>query len=206
MAILTGPEIRAQVFTKRISVDPYIPENVQQNSLDVTLGKEVCVYSDVVDLDIKDSYLRGAFSYEVSQHLIHRDGGAQLCVKAQNSTKSFEMDASGWLVKPGILYLMHVEEVLHAPELVMTLDGRSSLARLGLIIHFTAGHAETGFHGQYTMEVSAMHPLRIYPGMRIAQVIFNTVEGKIEDYKARGNYVGAAAMGAQPSRSWKQFK
>lgn len=204
MAILTSHEIRAQVDAGNIKVDPYVEANVQQNSLDVTLGTEVCVYSDVVMLEASSKPRAALSSHELSRLIIPWVG--YLDAKKKNTTYAFSMDESGWLVKPGFLYLMHVNEVLCAPHYVMTLDGRSSLARLGLIVHFTAGHAETGFHGQYTMEVSAMHPLRIYPGMRIAQVIFQTVRGEVEDYKERGNYVRELALGAQPSRSWRQFE
>ena len=213
MAILTGPEIRKRVAAGEIKVYPYDERLVQQNSLDVRLGTGVCVYEDVVyDNHAEDVRHNGAGwvgktidSFKQSKKLTLFEKEA-LDVKRDNPVRRFEMDESGWLVKPGFLYLMHVDEVLCAPDLVMTLDGRSSLARLGLTVHVTAGHAETGFHGQYTLEVFGLHPLRIYPGMSIAQVIFKTVAGEIEDYKQRGNYVGQAALGAQPSRSWRAFQ
>lgn len=214
MAILTSYEIRKQILEGGIKVDPYVERNVQQNSLDVTLGKGVCVYSSVVYDGHADDVRhmgaawvgsKGITSYKQSRRLtLFLE--SELDVKKDNPVHRFTMDDSGWLVQPGILYLMHVNEVLHAPNLVMTLDGRSSYARLGLIVHFTAGHAETGFNGQYTLEVSALHPVRIYPDITIAQVIFQTVEGEVEDYNERGNYVRELALGAQPSRSWKAFQ
>jgi dCTP deaminase len=205
MAILTGPEIRKRVTTSAIKVTPYEKNRVQPNSLDLTLGTGVCVYRDLVYVP-----RMGKFQGPPLKSLAQSSGMVQMCSEYLDTRKNnpilrFDMDESGWLIKPGILYLMHVVEVLHAPKLVMELDGKSSLARLGITIHFTAGFAETGFHGQYTMEVSGMHEVRVYPGMDFAQVVFHTVEGEIEDYKKRGNYVGDAAMGAQPSRSWKQF-
>lgn len=205
MAILTGHELRAQVATGRISVTPFRESRVQPNSIDLTLGDGVCVYRQVtcIHRDREERPVLQATSFDTSRYFIPFSG--VLDTRLQNPTERFTMDESGWLIQPGILYLMHVVEVLHAPKLVMELDGKSSLARLGITVHFTAGFAETGFHGQYTMEVSGMHPVRVYPGMDIAQVIFHTVEGEVEDYKKRGNYVGQAAMGAQPSRSWKQF-
>lgn len=210
MAILTSHEIRKRVESGEIAIDPYVESRVQQNSLDVTLGKEVVVYSNVTSMGEHDPYWYRKFeddgtSFRVSR-LLKSNKNELLDTRAENPSIRLAMDESGWLIKPGILYLMHVEEVLCAPNLVMTLDGRSSFARLGITVHLTAGHAETGFHGQYTLEVTALHPVRVYPGMAIAQVIFQTVEGKVEDYKERGNYVGTRAIGAQPSRAWKQFK
>lgn len=206
MAILTGPAIRHEVAIGGITVSPYDKSRVQPNSIDLTLGTGVCVYSDVVEG--YDDYVMKTFSsYEKSKSVRPaRHRHIDLDVKLDNPVDRFEMDCSGWILQPGLLYLMHVVEELHAPDYVMTLDGKSSLARLGIIVHFTAGHAETGFQGQYTLEVSAMHAVRIYPGMPIAQVIFTTIEGEREDYKERGNYVGEKARGAQPSRSWRHFK
>jgi dCTP deaminase len=213
MAILTGHEIRKQIEdTGEISISPYDGSLIQQNSLDVRLGTGVCVYEDVVyDVHAENTRHKSSWvekeisSYEQSKKLtlFHQ---RELDVKRDNPVRRYTMDDSGWLVQPGFLYLMHVVEVLCAPNLVMTLDGRSSIARLGLTVHVTAGHAETGFHGQYTLEVFGLHPLRIYPGMSIAQVIFKTVKGEVEDYKERGNYVRELALGAQPSRSWRQFR
>jgi dCTP deaminase len=204
MAILTSHEIRAHIETGRIEVTPYDEKRVSQNSLDVTLGKGVCVYSGCTHLG-EDPEPKN--SLEVSQRLAPWDCFlSQLDVKKDNPVRRFEMDDSGWRLQPGILYLMHVVEVLYAPRLVMTLDGRSSYGRLGLTVHVTAGHAETGFHGQYTLEVTVIHPVVVYPGTPIAQVLFHTVEGEIEDYSKRGTYTGAMAMGAQPSRSWRHFQ
>lgn len=202
MSILTGPEIWKQYEAGEIIINPFDGRRIQPNSLDVTLGKEVCVYREVT-YDHSEPLIDRS-SFDKSRALTAYD--SYLDAKRDNPVRRYEMDESGWLVRPGILYLMHVNEVLWASKYVMTLDGKSSYARLGLIVHFTAGHAETGFHGQYTMEVSALHPVRIYPGMSIAQVIFTTVEGEVEDYKQRGNYVGETAMGAQPSRSWRSFQ
>lgn len=205
MAILSGREIRKEIEVGGIHVSPYDEQRVQPNSLDVTLGKGVCVYSEVVQYS--DQRVDQAWPLPTSllrSRLLECRYG-ELDAKKDNPICRFDMDESGWIVKPGILYLMHLEEVLYAPKHVMTLDGKSSYARLGLVVHLTAGHAETGFHGQYTLEVASLHPIRVYPGMPIAQVIFTTVEGETEDYKRKGNYVGMAAMGAQPSRSWRNF-
>lgn len=211
MAILTSHEIRDRIRKGQIQVAPFDDKKVRQNSLDVTLGKQVCLYKDQVYVPpvstrmIKTSVsVRTPTSFDRSREFTPYDGG-HLDVKKNNPVHSFTMDESGWMLIPGILYLMHIEEVLCTPQLVMSLDGRSSFARLGIVVHLTAGFAETGFKGQYTLEVTAMHRVRVYPGICIAQIVFHTVEGKVEDYQTRGTYTGDAAMGPQPSRSWKQF-
>lgn len=206
MAILTSHEIRARIKSGQIQVVPFDDEKVRQNSLDVTLGKGVCLYKDMVYVPATSTrQIKPPTSFEKSREITPYDGG-HLDVKKNNPVFNFTMDESGWMLRPGILYLMHIEEVLCTPKLVMSLDGRSSYARLGIVVHLTAGFAETGFKGQYTLEVTAMHPVRVYPGTPIAQVIFHTVEGTVENYQDRGTYSGVAAMGAQPSRSWKHFQ
>lgn len=207
MSILTGPQIRDEVAWKTITVDPYDEKRVQPNSVDLTLGIEVKVYG--VFVSQRDTYKR---SIDQSACLFsaipHYDRGVDfpaLDSKKRNDVRSYQMDESGWIIKPGILYLMHAKERIHTKKFVTQLNGKSSIARLGVIVHFTAAYAETGFDGQFTFEVSAMHPVRLYPGMAIAQAVFYTVYGQTEDYKEKGHYVGEAAKGAEPSHSWEQF-
>lgn len=207
--MLTAQAIRERVASGEIIVDPYDKDRVQPNSVDVTLGKGVATFREFTYEGWYGPHMRPDSSFERSQTLKASGQGRDdlwLDPKEKNPVRAYEMDESGWLVKPGILYLMHINEHAFAPKLVMTIAGKSSLARLGLIVHFTAAHGETGFEGQFTLEVSAInHPIRLYPDMAIGQILFQTIEGPPEDYKERGNYVGVAAKGAVPSRSWKQF-
>lgn len=203
MSILSGPQIRDEVGWKTIEIEPYDEKRVQPNSVDLTLGAGVSVYASVTKLGPtqKDRhYLR---SLEMSEALMLHPGG--LDPKRKNDTYQFQLDDSGWEVKPGILYLMHTAERIHTKKFVTQLNGKSSIARLGVIVHFTAAYGETGFNGQYTLEVSAMHSVRLYPGMAIAQAVFYQVYGQTEDYQQRGHYTGKAALGAEPSHSWEQF-
>lgn len=204
MAILTGPQIRDEVAWKTIEIAPYDEKRVQPNSIDLTLGVGVSVYSDVVDSPLttvpRNSFLKSLHL----KALLPRPGGC-LDVRKENPVIRFELDDSGWLLTPGIMYLMHSAERIHTKKFVTQLNGKSSLARLGIIVHFTAAYAETGFNGQFTFEVSAMHPVRIYPGMAVAQAVFYTVYGQTEDYQKVGHYTGKAALGAEPSHSWEQF-
>lgn len=208
MSILTADEIRKSIESGGITIDPCDEKRIQPNSVDVTLGRGVVVYENFTHV----GPYQKADSLNISLALSNDfpslicPGVAWLDAKQENPVRSFTMDESGWVVMPGILYLMHVNERTYAPGFVMTITGKSSIARLGLIVHFTAAHAETGFNGQFTLEVSAInHPVRIYPDMAIGQILFETICGEPSDYAKQGNYTGVDSIGAVPSRSWKQF-
>ncbi len=177
--ILTGPEIRRQVAEGGISIDPYVPEHVNQSSVDLTLGDEVAVYE-------RDSFLDSKIEYGVQRWKISDDGSITLM--------------------PGQLYLMHTVERVRADKFAILIDGKSSLGRLGVLVHLTAGYVDPGFDGQYTLEVACVVPVRLYAGMRVCQIRFHTLHGELESYQERGNYVGERAVGPVPSQSWRQFK
>lgn len=214
MAILTGLEICKEMGEGNISVKPENPDRIQPNSVDLTLGKEVCLYTAVTYIEMHGPYQPMHNSLQASKLIRLKSfvegssdlAGPYLDAKKQNAVIKLGMDESGWALKPGILYLMHTEEVVHTKKFVTELTGKSSVARLGITVHVTAGHGETGFEGQYTLEVRAEHPVIIYPGMPICQVLFHTCKGDIEDYQDKGHYVGSASRGAEPSRCWQQFE
>lgn len=201
--ILTGEEIKKQVELSNIEIDPYNEDNVQPASVDLTLGSEVRVYSSQIvtqfeERDQDDGKQPGAS--------LHHDLFHPIDPRQPQTTKSFQMDERGWLLRPGILYLMHTAERLHTKRYVSVLDGKSSIGRLGVVVHLTAGYGDPGFNGQYTLEVSCVHPVILYPGMKIAQMRFHTLEGLITDYRWKGHYTGKAAEGAIPSVSHIQFQ
>jgi dCTP deaminase len=203
MSILTGESIKRAIADGSVVVEPFHPDRVQPNSIDLTLGDEVRIYRDVTDFS---SNFLGGDSYDTSCCIRPRNDRHctnALDSKVDNVSTLFQIDESGWLIVPGVLYLMHTAEIVSSNRYVTQLNGKSSLARLGVIIHFTAGYGDTGFRGQYTLEVSGQHPVRLYAGMKIAQAVFYTTEGDVTQYA--GNYAGKTALGAQPSRSWKQF-
>lgn len=204
MSILTGPEIRRQIQSGIIEIDPYDENRVQPNSVDLTLGRVVRVYTGVTGIDMESGEPFNN-SAAVSSH-IRSHSNILLDTRRKNSTIEMAMDESGWVVMPGVLYLMHTAERIHTKKFVTQLNGKSSLARLGIVVHLTAAYGDTGFNGQYTLEVTSIHPVKLYPGMAIAQAVFYTCEGEIEDYSQKGHYVGAAANGAEASHSWEQFK
>jgi len=178
--ILSGNAIREAVAEGTIRITPFRTDQINPASYDLRLGKGVRVYTEPLP----------------GREIV-------LDAKTDNPSRYFEMGAEGMILKPGTGYLLHTEEVVGTSSLVPVLDGKSSLGRLFLNVHFTAGYGDAGFLGQYTMEVSVLYPLRVYPGMRFAQIRFHTIAG--EQMLYQGNYQGAAALGPVASRSWKQF-
>lgn len=198
--ILSGLQIQKELKLERILIDPFDPKQLNPASYDLTLGKEVRVYSNAVYIE-----RRRVTPEDVScgKHLHQRSPAIMLDPRSNNDTESFQIGDSGWLLKPGIGYLMHTQERVGSKFLVPVIDGKSSLGRLFIQVHATAGYGDPNFFGQFTLEVTVTHPVRVYAGMRIAQVRFHTVLGDIKPYE--GNYTGSDALGATPSKSWRQF-
>lgn len=196
--ILTGEEIKKEVAAGHIEIDPYNEDNVQPVSVDLTLGEQARVYTSQVTWD------EGANSRPGES--LHHGFYQPLDPKEEQETQVFIMPITGFVLRPDILYLMHTRERIHAKEFVSVLDGKSSIGRLGVVIHLTAGYGDPGFDGQYTLEVTCVHPVILYPGMKIAQMRFHTVRGAITDYGQKGHYKGETAAGAVASMAHAQFE
>lgn len=177
--ILTGPEIQRQVELGKIEISPFRSEQLNPASYDLRLGED---------------YLEYAFRFKTGS----------LDSKEENATTVGKVFEHGLVLTPGRLYLMHTVEVLGTKDFVTVIDGKSSIGRLGIIVHLTAGYGDPGFRGQYTLEVSVVHPVRVYAGMCFCQARFHTLQGKLAQYD--GNYVGETARGPVASKSWRQFR
>jgi len=195
-SILTGAVIKAEVEMGGITISPFRDEQVNGASYDIRLGGKFAVY---------DRW--------VQEH----SGGPRLdfyCTKKVLDIKKekdfavtvYEIPEEGLVLQPGILYLMHTLEVVRTNKYEPVLDGKSSVGRLGVFIHVTAAFGDPFFEGQYTLEVMAVHPIRIYAGIRVGQMRFHTLVGEPCDYRSRGSYVGVDAMGPVPSKLHRQFK
>jgi dCTP deaminase len=216
--ILSDRTLKMALEEGTIKIDPFTAEHLNAASYDVTLGDEVVVYKKWVeyDKDYEGSWSLGAMRMMATGK--PRDGSdfqvtgrftnPILDVREEPETASFKMTQDyGWILKPGIGYLMHTRERVHTKDFVPVLDGKSSIGRLFLTIHVTAGYGDPGFDGQFTLEVKATHPIRVFPGMKIGQIRFHTVVGEIDKlYSKVGHYTGKAAEGAVPSQAWRQFQ
>lgn len=186
--ILADSEIHAAIACGDIEIDPFVPAHVNPVSVDLTLGDKVLVHEP----------------YEPYEPWVSR-GGNVIDVRDEPNMLKFKISDAGLILYPGIGYLMHTHERIFTRKYVPVLDGKSSLGRLFLSVHQTAGFGDPGFNGQYTLEVMVTHPLCIYAGMRIAQMRFHTICGQVEKPYA-GNYVGEDARGPVASKAYKQFK
>jgi dCTP deaminase len=154
--ILTGPEIDAQVKTKRIIIEPYDPSNLNPNSYNFALGDKLLVYQNKV-LDP------------------HQD----------NPTEERIIPEEGLKLKPSRLYLAYIEERIGSAHYVPIIKGRSSIGRLGLFITITADLVDQGAVGQWTLMMHCVQPIIIYPHMRIGQMTFWKPTGEPDLYHGK---------------------
>ncbi len=151
--ILTDHQILEAIKQGTIVIEPYRPECLGTNSYDVHLGKFLAVYEDEV-----------------------------LDAKKHNKIKEIIIPEEGYVLQPGTLYLGVTEEYTETHSTVPFLEGKSSIGRLGIDIHATAGKGDVGFCNTWTLEISCVHPVRVYAGMPIGQLIYFTVDGSIKNY------------------------
>jgi dCTP deaminase len=154
--ILTGPEIERQVEAGRIHIDPFDPSRLSPNSYDFLLGDEICWYED----ELLDCRLENKVVYRT-------------------------LDAGGMTLEPGRIYLANTEEVMGSEHYVPIIRARSSIARLGLFIHVTADLIDIGSINRWTLQLHAVQPVHVYPGMRIGQVTFWRTQGEIKLYDGK---------------------
>jgi len=172
--ILSGKEIKRRLG-RDILIEPFNDEQLNPNSYNLRLHRELLVYTDNV-----------------------------LDMKTKNNVASMVIPHEGLVLEPGKLYLGRTVEYTRTDSLVPMLEGRSSIGRLGLFIHITAGFGDVGFCGYWTLEISCVHPVRIYPGVEICQIFYHIIEGDYEKYNNNGKYQNN--QGIQPSFLYKEFE
>ncbi len=170
--ILSGKEILRRMG-KEIVITPFDERLVNPNSYNLRLHNELAVYEDGV-LDMKKA----------------------------NPIRTMTIPESGFTLQPGRLYLGRTLEYTRTESYVPMLEGRSSIGRLGLFIHVTAGFGDVGFAGYWTLEIFCVQPIRIYPGVQICQIYYHTLEGEYDPYHS-GKYQNN--QGVQPSLLYKEF-
>ncbi|QGY43984.1 dCTP deaminase [Maribellus comscasis] len=171
--ILSGREIKRQLG-KNIFIEPFNEEALNPNSYNLQLHNELLVY-DKPELDMKEN----------------------------NPYRSIQIPENGLLLQPGELYLGRTVEFTETKKYVPMLEGRSSVGRLGLFIHVTAGFGDVGFKGYWTLEMFCVKPVKVYPGVPVCQIYFHTIEGDFDEYK-HGKY--QENKGIQTSRLYLDFK
>lgn len=121
-----------------------------------------------------------SYNYRLGTELLCVSGGVDL-----RSTRSLHVPRDGYLLEPGNLYLGVTRERIGSRAYAMTLLGRSSTGRLGIFLNATADLGHTGSDSHWTLEMSVVQPVRVYPHMRIGQVAFWAVAGDRLPYCGR---------------------
>ena len=157
--ILTDLAILKAIEEGDILVEPYDRNCLGTNSYDVHLSKYLaCYIDDVID------------------------------AKKHNQVEHFEIADDGIVLLPGKTYLGSTLEYTETRSFVPFLEGKSSVGRLGIDIHATAGKGDVGFCNHWTLEISVSQPVRVYAGMPIGQLIYFKVEGEVEvDYQSKSS-------------------
>jgi dCTP deaminase len=158
--ILSGPEIQRQVEKGAIVVTPFEPDHVNPNSIDLTLDSVILRYcNSVIDPMVEQ---------EVEEEKI---------------------PDSGLVLEPLSFCLGSSREVVGSTQFVPMVHAKSSTARAGLFVHITADLIDIGSIGTITFQLFSTLPLRVYPGMRLAQMTFWKPKGDIVLYD--GKYQGS---------------
>lgn len=158
---------------KDIHIEPFDEKQLNPNSYNLKLHNELLIYTnDILDM------------------------------KKPQSTERIIIPEDGYVLEPGKLYLGRTVEYTRTENCVPMLEGRSSIGRLGLFIHVTAGFGDIGFSGYWTLEIFCVQPIRIYAGTEICQIYYHTIEGDYEKYKS-GKYQNNT--GIQPSLLYEDF-
>jgi len=181
--------IREEIEKGRIVIDPFDPSSMQPASVDVHLDKKLLVFRT----------WRNPFYIDVKQD-------------TSDLTEAVEIPPDKpFYLHPGEFVLASTVESITLPDnIVARLEGKSSLGRLGLLIHSTAGYVDPGWSGHLTLELSnvAKLPITIYYGMKIGQISFLRLTSPVEKpYGSPGlgsKYQGD--RGPTPSRYFQDFK
>ena len=148
--ILSGHEIKQQVAAKNIVIAPFGAKFVGPNSYDLHLADDLLIYDEMI-----------------------------LDPEQENRTLRLKIPPEGLVLRPGRVYLASTQEYTETHKHVPRLVGRSSIGRLGLFVHVTAGFGDVGFSGRWTLELVPTQPIRVRAGMRICQIYYSEISGEI---------------------------
>ncbi|MGL1936293.1 MAG: dCTP deaminase [Fibrobacterales bacterium] len=185
---LTRDEIKKAQEKGDVTIRPFIEKHISPNSIDVTLNETLLLY-DLSECDCLD-------------------------MKKENPTNTIIIPEEGFILQPNTLYIGMTNETATSHSYIPMFEGRSSIGRLGINTHITAGFGDIGWgfektgneltchYPTWTLEICVVHPVKIYPNVRIGQVYFVEPKGEVEFYS--GKYSGQQTP--QPSRSFIDFE
>jgi dCTP deaminase len=171
--IISGRKIRECIRAGTILIDPLDETSFGPNSVNLTLHNELLVYNcDTLDM------------------------------AERNPVKRITIPENGFVLRPGELYLGRTVERTRTDCFVPMIEGRSSVGRLGVFVHVTAGFGDVGFDGAWTLEIACVKPIRIRPGAKVCQIYFHTISESYDLYDS-AKYQGQ--LDIVPSRIWREF-
>lgn len=189
---LTGSAIKQALTEGEIHIKPFTEKHLSPNSIDVTLNHKLLSYN------LENGYLD---------------------MKRDNPTQQIIIPPEGFILQPNVLYIGSTNETATSHKYIPMFEGRSSIGRLGINTHITAGFGDVGWGYQldehadkgqpdvkclyptWTLEICVVHPVKVYPDVRIGQVYFVEPKGDIEFYK--GKY--SSQQSPQASKSYLDF-
>lgn len=185
--LLSDGDIRAEVTAGRVALMPFDPEMVQPSSIDVRLDRMFRVFEN------------------------HRYPHIDPAQEQSELTRQVEPEGDEpFILHPGEFVLGSSYEIVTLPDdIAARLEGKSSLGRLGLLTHSTAGFIDPGFSGHVTLELSnvATLPIKLWPGMKIGQLCFFRLSSPSEHPYGSSVYGSRyqGQRGPTPSRSFQGF-
>jgi len=203
MSVLLGSTIIDEVKNGRIIIEPFIEENIGPNSIDVTLSNKLLTY-------VKCEIHKDENGINYVKKLSDSRGESFLDMASDNRIYELEIPDDGLVLIPGILYLGSTNEKAGSDYYIPMYEGRSSMARLGIQSHLSAGFGDIFFKSNWTLEITVVHPTKIYPNTRFGQVYFHEVN---EDARKqlissekyyKGKYINQP--GPQKSKSYLDFQ
>ena len=219
---LTGLEILKRRDTGEILIDPWDAHKLNPNSYNLSLDDKLVVYDtnpkvvERTDLDLAmriwndDRRLfakrngNGAVDSNRNTHIELGEWHDVLDMAQENQFYELVIPKAGLVLVPGRLYLAQTVEYTETRNLVPYIDGRSSIGRLGISIHATAGFGDVGFCGTWTLEIAVVEPVRIYPFVQFCQISYETVLGEVTEYQSTKGYQGQRMP--KPSGIWKELQ
>jgi dCTP deaminase len=185
--LLSDRDLRAEIESARVAVDPYDPAMIQPSSIDVRLDRLFRVFEN------------------------HRYPHIDPSIEQAELTRLVEPDGDEpFILHPGEFVLGSTYEVVTLPDdIAGRLEGKSSLGRLGLLTHSTAGFIDPGFSGHVTLELSnvATLPIKLWPGMKIGQLCLFRLSSPAEHPYGSSVYGSRyqGQRGPTPSKSFQNF-
>jgi dCTP deaminase len=187
MVLISDRDIRAELDAERIVLDPFLPEMIQPSSVDVRIDRFFRLFDN------------------------HKYAHIDPQLEQPDLTRLVEVDPEEpFILHPGEFVLGSTYETVTLPEdIAARLEGKSSLGRLGLLTHSTAGFIDPGFSGHVTLELSNMAtlPIKLWPGSKIGQLCFFRLTSPAEHAYGSGQYGNRyqGQRGPTASRSYLNF-